>query len=71
MVERLHGRVRNRHVVNGPEILLATVEIRRHRKAVAEITVIDEVAGTADMEHNRNACFLGAGPNRVELDVAR
>ncbi len=61
----------NAHVVDGSEVLLAAVEVGRYRQPVVEVVPIDQIAGAADVEHDRDARLLRARPHRVEADVAR
>jgi len=41
---------RDAHVVDRAEVLLAAVEVRRDRQAVAEVGGVDQVAGAPDVE---------------------
>ena len=59
------------HVVDGAEVLLAAVEVGRDRQPVAEVAGIDQVAGAADVEHDRDACLARRRPHRIEADMAR
>ena len=51
----LRRRSGDAHVVDGAEVLLAAVEVGRDRQPVAEVVGIDQVAGAADVEHDRDA----------------
>ena len=62
---------RDPHVVDRPEILLPSVEIGRNGKSVVEVMGVDQVSRAPDMEDDRNAGVLDAGPHRVQPHVAR
>ncbi len=47
------------------------MEVGGDRQAVVEVGRVDQVAGAADVEHDRDAGLLGLTPHRVERDVRR
>ncbi len=69
--ERLHGRVRDRHVVDGAEVLGAAVEVGHRGQPVLEVVRVEELAAAAHVEDDRDARLLGLGPDGIEADVAR
>ena len=73
--ERLRRRPGDAHVVDGPEVLLAAVEVGRHGQPVVEVVPVDEVARSPDVEDHADAGFLGAvptpGPGRCGWASAR
>ncbi len=68
--QSLHRRIRDRHVADGGEIVVPAVEIRHGRQAILLVNGVQLVLA-ADMEQDRQARFLGHGPDRVEADMAR
>jgi len=45
------------------------MEVGRDGQTVDEVAAIDEIAGTADMEHDRDVGLLRHRPDRVERPV--
>jgi hypothetical protein len=68
--ERLGGRSRNGHVVDGAEVLVAAVEVLDVRAAVLEVHRVEQLAAAAHVEDHRDAGLLRLPPHGVERDVA-
>jgi len=68
--QRLHCRVRDGHIADRGEIVVAAMEIRHRRQAVFLVDRVQLVL-TADMEKYRQSGLLSHRPDRIEPDMAR
>ena len=59
--ERLRRRDGDAHVVDGPEILFAAVEVEWDGLAVDEVVGVDEGARAPDVEDDRDAAAVATG----------
>src|SRR3984885_16061456 len=62
----LGRRSRDAHVVDRAEVLVTPVKVVGNGQAVHEVVRIDQLAGAADVEHDRDAGILGQGPDGEE-----
>ena len=66
------GGIRNRHVVDGAEILLAAVEVLLGGQPVRRSSrAIEQLPAATDVEHDRQPGLLRDRPHGVEFDVTR